>query len=378
MAWYSVVPRTRQARIAAVGLLLVVGACGDDGLVDSPVAPELPRFTEIAAGARHTCALAADGVAWCWGLDDDGQTGPAVGASAFVPATVSTTLRFVGIAAGSRHSCGLTEGGSVYCWGLGPWGGGPVPSLIEGSDGFTEISSVHGHVCATTTAGEVACFGDAARGQLGPAVPPSGESSATPVHVGGLSNIQRVAAGKNHTCGLLESGGVECWGDDAIGQLGLDRGGSESCNWVVDSPGETRPCQLAPMRVIGTALFVSLAAGHLHTCAIGASGDGYCWGASAFGQLGSGTTQPGVGPELVAGGHAWVTLSGGLANTCGITVAGEAYCWGDGSLGQLGSSLQISRRARPGRRHVEQPSIALPHGAGNWRRLSDGWVSRPR
>lgn len=120
-----------------------------------------------------------------------------------------------------------------------------MPSLIDGSDGFTDITSVHGHVCATTTAGEVACFGDAARGQLG-----------------------------------------------------LDRGGSESCNWVVDSPGETRPCELAPMRVSGTA--------------------------------------------LVAGGHSWVMLSGGLAHTCGITVAGEAYCWGDGSLGQLGSSLQIA------------------------------------
>lgn len=224
--------------------------------------------------------------------------------------------------------------------------------LVPGLANIQTVAAGKNHTCALDGSGAVWCWGLDEAGQIGV----GGAQSRCPIGFGGLNApcaldpvlsltggpYTDLAAGLFHTCGLLESGGVECWGDDAIGQLGLDRGGSESCNWVVDSPGETRPCQLAPMRVIGTALFVSLAAGHLHTCGIGASGDGYCWGASAFGQLGSGTTQPGVGPELVAGGHAWVMLSGGLAHTCGITVAGEAYCWGDGSLGQLGSSLQIA------------------------------------
>ena len=405
MALKSARPQTHLARIAAIGVLSVAAACGDEGPMDSSLIPELPMFTQIAAGARHTCALAADGQAWCWGLGDDGQIGPARSVPPFVPAPVSATLRFVGIAAGSRHSCGLTETGAVYCWGLGPWGGGPVPSLIEGSGGLIDITSMHGHVCSTTTDREIACFGDAARGQLGPGVPPSNESSAVPARVPGLSNIQGVTAGKNHTCaldglgaawcwgldeagqigaggspstcpigfgglnapcaldpvlslsggpytdlvaglfhncGLLEAGAVECWGDDAIGQLGVDRGGSESCNWVVDSPGETRPCGLAPGRVAGTTSFESLASGQLHTCGIAAGGEGYCWGASNFGQLGSTAQQPGGGPELIAGGHAWVMLAGGLAHTCGITAEGAAYCWGDGSLGQLGSSSDLA------------------------------------
>ncbi|MCA0374477.1 MAG: hypothetical protein LCH84_02335 [Gemmatimonadetes bacterium] len=77
------------------------------------------RFTAITAGAAHTCALTAQGEAWCWGDNRDGQVGagPASAALVATPTRVSTTQRFVAIAAGGAHTCGITAAGAAWCWG---------------------------------------------------------------------------------------------------------------------------------------------------------------------------------------------------------------------------------------------------------------------
>ena len=42
-----------------------------------------------------------------------------------------------------------------------------------------------------------------------------------PVQVTGLtSGVQAIAAGNYHTCALLVSGSVQCWGDNMYGALG--------------------------------------------------------------------------------------------------------------------------------------------------------------
>ena len=69
--------------------------------------------------------------------------------------------------------------------------------------------------------GSVKCFGYNAYGELGNG---STTSSSTPVNVmnGGvpLSAVSIVKAGYFHSCALLTSGGVRCWGDNGFGELG--------------------------------------------------------------------------------------------------------------------------------------------------------------
>lgn len=99
------------------------------------------RATRIDVGQYHTCALAPGGAAWCWGSNDRGQLGIGTQADDSIPAPVSGGLAFQGLATGTqRHSCGLTTGGVVYCWGdntfgqLGVGGGGfaATPTRVTG------------------------------------------------------------------------------------------------------------------------------------------------------------------------------------------------------------------------------------------------------
>jgi alpha-tubulin suppressor-like RCC1 family protein len=121
------------------------------GFTPQPVPAPLP-FMMVTAGDRHTCALATDGTAWCWGdngrgtLGTGAATGDCAGAPcALLPTPVSTTLRFRWLTAArgetGAHTCGLATDGLAYCWGdnlrgqLGTGrvdGGGWAPRVVAG------------------------------------------------------------------------------------------------------------------------------------------------------------------------------------------------------------------------------------------------------
>ena len=98
------------------------------------------------------------------------------------------------------------------------------------------------HSCAVDQSGSVLCWGMHEGGQLGIGVTteecpigPEGElrpCAAQPVPVD-AGPYTAVAAGLYHTCALRVNGQVECWGDDDSGQLGLETGGTESCDWLI-------------------------------------------------------------------------------------------------------------------------------------------------
>jgi alpha-tubulin suppressor-like RCC1 family protein len=73
--------------------------------------------TDIAAGAEHTCAVIARGVA-CWGTNVSGQLGDGTNVSRNRPTDVAGLSGEVNeITAGSEHTCALTQGGAIACWG---------------------------------------------------------------------------------------------------------------------------------------------------------------------------------------------------------------------------------------------------------------------
>ncbi|MGB7258761.1 MAG: hypothetical protein WBD48_11855 [Pseudolabrys sp.] len=174
------------------------------------------------------------------------------------------------------------------------------------------------HTCALTAAGGVKCWGHNNYGQLGSSAN-SGTDTANPTPLDtGLSSIVAVAAGSNHTCALTAAGGVQCWGDNDVGQLGSSaNNGTFNAN---STPLDT-----------GLSGIVAIAAGFEHTCALTAAGAVKCWGDNFFGQLGSsahkGTDTANPTP-LDTGLSGIVAIAAGNYHTCAVTAAGAVKCWG--------------------------------------------------
>jgi hypothetical protein len=98
------------------------GQLGNGTTEDSPQPVQvlgLPgASTQIAAGAVHTCALVADGSAFCWGQNLHGQLGDGSTTHRSTAVAVTGGLRFRSIYAGGALTCGLSTDGTEYCWGF--------------------------------------------------------------------------------------------------------------------------------------------------------------------------------------------------------------------------------------------------------------------
>lgn len=129
-----------------------------------------------------------------------------------------------------------------------------------------------------------------------------------------------IASGGTHTCAIRLGGKVYCWGQNLANQLGVATTGSYSA---------------VPLEVPGITNAVAVTAGAMHSCALRATGELLCWGATTFGALGRGPAADGrVGPVtgLVP---TRISARGGFT-TCALTAAGSVWCWGDNSHAQLG------------------------------------------
>src|SRR2546425_7459811 len=115
----------------------------------------------VIAGGYHTCALLADGTAWCWGRSDDGQLGNGARASATTPVPVTNLTGVTAMTAGFYHTCALLPNGTVWCWGRnddGQLGDGttmrrPAPVQAAGITGALAVSGGDHHTRAALSDG---------------------------------------------------------------------------------------------------------------------------------------------------------------------------------------------------------------------------------
>jgi len=318
-----------------------LGVAGGNRLsAPSPVGADL-RFTSIAPGLAHSCAIARGGALWCWGENDHGQLGDRSEAARGTPVRSAVGYAFRAVAAGAAHTCGLTIDGSALCWGsdshgqLGDGGSSDrtSPVAVVGSQRFVSLDVGWNFTCGLADAGKAWCWGDNSAGQLGDGTT-TNRRQPTPVQ--GAIGFQAISAGSAHACGITPSGEAYCWGRNASGELG---------------DGSTSP-RSTPVRVRTDEQFVSIAAGAVHTCAVASDGEAWCWGRNTYGQLGNGGTTDSGQPVKVAGGHTFTSVRAFGSHTCGTTVSGEAFCWGYNSDGQLGDGTR-THRTRPV--YVERP-----------------------
>jgi alpha-tubulin suppressor-like RCC1 family protein len=236
-----------------------LGQLGDGS--QSPSASPVPvaanvLFRAVRAGLHHNCGVTTANQAYCWGFDLFGQVGNGTATLAVTsPVEVVGGHSFVAVAAGHVHSCAIALDGAAYCWGEG--------SLLGDGSGLSRLAPVQvaggpfataegalaagqEHSCALTPTGAAYCWGHNDLGELGDR---STIDRSTPVQVSGGLNFAAISVGVFHTCGATPPPAAVafCWGDDGNGQLGADP--PESC--VSRLNGKTLPCATAPLRVIG-------------------------------------------------------------------------------------------------------------------------------
>ena len=204
---------------------------------------------------------------------------------------------------------------------------GAMPGYAAPLSGIGKIAAGGDHTCALTTAGGVKCWGNNVVGQLGDN---STTQRLTPVDVVGLaSGVSAIAVGGYHTCALTTAGGVKCWGGNYDGQLG-------------DNSTTNR---LMPADVTGlTSGVAAIALGINFTCALTTAGGMKCWGTNYFGQLGDNSTTQRLTPVDVTGLASGVTdIATGGRHTCALTTAGGVKCWGLNISGELGDNSTTQR-----------------------------------
>ncbi len=323
----------------------------------------------ISAGGAHTCAISSSGKLRCWGNDDYWQLGYAsirdIGDDE-TPASagdVNISGTVIQVATGDHHTCVLLSTGSVQCWGsnyYGELGYGNSSYSTPASAGNVniggtalQIATGHYHTCALLSTGNVRCWGQGAFGALGYGntndirIP----ATAGDVNVGG--SVIQIVTGQAHTCVLLGTGKMRCWGHGSGGVLGYG-----NTNTIGD---DESPASVGDINVGGTITQIS--AGSNITCALLSSGGVRCWGGGytpyglpgiiSYNQSSLGYTSyelPGfnwnsdkIGDNetpssvpLVNIGGTVIQIETGGDHTCALLSSGNVRCWGYQYLGALG------------------------------------------
>ncbi|MGE0791698.1 MAG: RCC1 domain-containing protein [Sandaracinaceae bacterium] len=337
-----------------------------DGVTSLPCTP-LPRtvvgltgITHISSGGDHTCALDSTGAVYCWGYNAIGQLGRGSNDDLAHPAPAAVVLPGAAtqIVAGRFHSCAIVGSGAtstVYCWGLNNQGqlgspttggtctvgGSPVacrttPAQVAGLTGVAQVVAGRGHTCARLSTGGVRCWGGNESGHLG--IGTTDTAAHTSPEIVSITGVTRLGAGNEHTCAVLSSGTLSCWGQNDAGQLGTGSTTLSTCTLGTD----TVPCALTPTAVAGLTGVTQVDGGDFFTCAVHGASAQSCWGVDTTSQLG----QPGASidcggfncarsPVLVTAATAVTTMSAGGSHVLSRT-GGGPRAWGDNIMRQCG------------------------------------------
>jgi alpha-tubulin suppressor-like RCC1 family protein len=212
------------------------------------------KSTQVSAGGNHSCAVGFFQV-FCWGMDSSGQVGDGTRRDRADPNVVldptgGTFPLYTEVDAGADHSCAVTLFHEVFCWGgsrFGQLGVGNPPSLdrcpiltetfpcslrpvrlFGGQAAFTQVSAGDFFTCGIAIDGLGYCWGANVFGELGAGLHPRLTEKCsfgvpcvkTHTSVLGAHRFIQISAGGDHACGVTIHHEIYCWGRNDRGQLG--------------------------------------------------------------------------------------------------------------------------------------------------------------
>ena len=307
----------------------------DLGLTPTRVS-DIEDAVSVSAGTTHACLLRESGEVSCWGSNFHGQLGNALGGEfSTEQVQVQGVSDAIDVSASFRHTCATHATGQVSCWGQS-WKGrtgdvatgdaAPLPVKISGIDTARQVSAAAGVTCAVLEGNEAVCWGFYLNSEFTEL--DNGDISPVATMWSDATDVARIASGGSHACALHTDGTISCAGANWYGNLGTGEVGNP-ISWV-------------PQKVVGIDDATDIALGFAHTCAVHATGEISCWGRNEVGQLGTGEENFGIDasvPTKVSGiTDATAVAAGNSTITCALHATGEVSCWGANAFGTLGTA----------------------------------------
>jgi alpha-tubulin suppressor-like RCC1 family protein len=233
--------------------------------------------------------------------------------------------------------------------------GNSLPALDLGAGRTAVMVSVHyAHTCAVLDSGSVKCWGYNGGGELGQGdaldrgdQPGEMGDNLPPVDLGTGRTAKRITGGSWYSCALLDNAMVRCWGANRFGELGLGDTANRG-----DGPAEMGDNLPAVDFGAGRAAKAIAGSGE-HTCVLLDNGAMKCWGYNNYGELGVGDRNhrgdaPGeMGESLravrVGTQRTAISISVGRSFTCAGLDNRSSKCWGLNNYGALGLGDTVTR-----------------------------------
>lgn len=252
----------------------------------------------------------------------------------------SYSFRYGPVTAGGGSHSGVVDGGKLYTFGrnnVGQLGLGvadaskssptEVPTFGATDTGVVAAAFNQNESLALRSDGTVWTWGSNTNGELGLGDSGSTAGRNAPAQVPGVTDAVYATVGYNHMLILRADGSVWGWGQNSVGQVGVDGDGTSSDK------------QPSPVAVTGLpANVVEVVAGSAHSAALIADGSVYVWGRNGNGNLGIGSEDAlrHPTPSRVPGLNDVVDLATGRDHLLAVKADGTVVAWGLGSSGQLG------------------------------------------
>lgn len=269
-------------------------------------------WLKISTGGGHACGIKSDNLAYCWGMNFDGQLGDGTNVYKNAPVLVAGGGSWKNISSGVYHTCGIRSNDTLWCWGDN-WGGQlgdnttgdkNAPVQVTGGGSWKSVFASYSDTCGIKSDDTLWCWGYGNNGELGQG---AFASSLVPVQVAGGGTWKSV----DSHCGIKTDSTGWCWGYGGNGQIG--NGSYADSNVPVQLGGQ----------------WLSLSSGSEASCGVMVDGTLWCWGVGGW-PLGNNDQlyDDQLFPYPVWGGGRWKKVDSGYDYSCAIDKNDEAWCWG--------------------------------------------------
>lgn len=345
----------------------------DNVAVSSDASVSVIRPVDVKVGQYFACALYDEGSLKCWGWNANGQLGLGTtsavgdsslevgGANTFVDLGAGRTV--VKFDVGAAHACAILDNNDLKCWGnggAGRLGYGNTQSKGDGANEMsdnllavdlgtglyaTEVIAGGAHTCAILNTGVLKCWGTGGSGRLGYGTTNNRGDGANEmgdllpaVNLGLGRTATKVVAGLDFTCALLDDATVKCWGENQRGQLGQET-----------SADMTDASSIAIVNIGAGRTALDITSHYETVCVKRDDNSVICWGRNNNGQVGKGATGGANANIGDAAGEmaaiAAINMNTGFGTTSQIFASGRSpcamdtlnvvKCWGYNAYGQL-------------------------------------------